>query len=53
MLETIECSHDLCNCVLTAEMQTEEYCSDACRNADSGGIEIETCECGHPACDAP
>jgi len=52
MLETIECSHALCNCVLTAEMQTEEYCSDACREAEEGSIEMEVCSCGHPPCDA-
>ena len=53
MHETIECAHDLCNCELTAEMQTEAYCSTSCKNADEGGIEVETCNCGHPQCDVP
>ena len=51
MLQTIECAHDLCNCTLTAEMETEEYCSPACKNDDSGGIEMDACNCGHPPCD--
>jgi hypothetical protein len=53
MQETIECAHDLCNCMVTAEIQTEEYCSQACKDADENGIEAETCPCGHPQCDVP
>lgn len=51
MQQTTECSHDLCNCELTAEMLTEAYCSDYCRNVQEGGIEMEVCGCGHPQCD--
>jgi hypothetical protein len=53
MFETIQCAHDLCNCVLTAEVESEKYCSDACRDAVENGIESETCQCGHPPCDTP
>ena len=53
MLQTIECAHDLCNCTLTAEMQTEEYCSPSCKDDASGGIEMDACNCGHPPCDVP
>ena len=51
MLQTIECAHDLCNCTLTAEMETEEYCSPSCKDDASGGIEMDACNCGHPPCD--
>lgn len=53
MHESIECAHDLCNCMLTAEIQVEEYCSQACKDADENGIEMEACNCGHPQCDVP
>lgn len=53
MHETIECAHELCNCTLSAEIQTEEYCSQACRDAEENGIEMDTCDCGHPPCDVP
>lgn len=51
MQQSIECAHDLCNCVVTAELDTEEYCSDTCKEAEGGGIEMEVCSCGHPPCD--
>ncbi len=53
MQQSMECAHDQCNCTITAEMQTEEYCSDSCKNAQENGIESETCACGHPPCDVP
>ena len=51
MQQTIECAHDLCNCTLTAEMETEEYCSPVCKDDETGGIESDACKCGHPPCD--
>ncbi len=51
MQQSIECAHDLCNCTLTAEMETEEYCSPVCKDDESGGIESDACKCGHPPCD--
>ena len=53
MIESIECAHNLCNCMLNAQMQVEEYCSAACKDAVESGIESETCPCGHPPCDVP
>ena len=53
MLETIGCAHDLCNCVITAEIQSEKFCGDACRNAVENSLESATCPCGHPPCDSP
>ena len=51
MQQTIECAYDLCNCTLSAEVNTETYCSLSCRNAQEGGIETDACNCGHPPCD--
>jgi hypothetical protein len=51
MLQTIESAHDVCNCTLTAEMETEEFCSPSCKDDASGGIEMDACNCGHPPCD--
>ncbi len=50
---TVACDHDLCNCTIRAQVGGEAYCSDFCRDAESGGIEDETCSCGHPPCDEP
>ncbi|MDQ2866407.1 MAG: hypothetical protein M3R51_09290 [Candidatus Eremiobacteraeota bacterium] len=51
--ELTECAHPLCACTLMSPMREETYCSDACRNADDGGIENAACDCAHPQCDAP
>lgn len=53
MLETIACAHDLCNCLLTAEVESENFCSGSCQHAVEDGIESPTCPCGHPPCDTP
>lgn len=54
MEQSIECAHDPCQCTVISPMQTETYCSDFCKNAgETGGIEQETCNCGHPQCDVP
>jgi len=53
MMESIECAHDLCNCMLSAQIEVEEYCSQSCKDAAENGIESETCPCGHPPCDVP
>ncbi|HMD02430.1 MAG TPA: hypothetical protein VKG44_05635 [Candidatus Baltobacteraceae bacterium] len=53
--ELIECSHQLCQCTVTAVINDadadEAYCSDFCREAEMD--EGETiCACGHPPCDS-
>jgi len=53
MLETIGCAQELCNCVITADIGSEKYCSDACQATVEDAIESETCKCGHPPCDTP
>jgi len=53
MRETTQCSNELCNCDISAEMQTEEYCSTWCRDFTENGLESEACQCGHPQCDTP
>ncbi|MBC5829241.1 MAG: hypothetical protein GIW98_03485 [Candidatus Eremiobacteraeota bacterium] len=53
MTETIECANEVCSCVITAEIETEEYCGDACREYVESGTESEVCLCGHPPCDVP
>lgn len=48
------CTHSVCNCTVEAPATGEDaYCSHACKTADSGGIESDTCPCGHPECDVP
>jgi hypothetical protein len=54
----VECSHDLCQCMVTAEIAvldpTEAYCSPDCRSAETGEEDGEdVCACGHPECDTP
>jgi hypothetical protein len=52
--EAVECSHELCNCtVMGPAMGGDAYCSNYCRSVDDGGIESDTCPCGHPECDTP
>jgi hypothetical protein len=53
MLETpLECNHEPCNCSVTGPVEgVEVYCSSFCRNAAEGGLESESCACGHPQCD--
>lgn len=52
MQQTIGCSHELCECTITAGMESQAYCSDACRElAEDSRIEGEVCPCGHPPCD--
>ena len=54
MQQTIECSNELCECTITAEIETEAYCSDACRElGEDRRIEGGACPCGHPPCDTP
>jgi hypothetical protein len=51
---SVECSHDLCNCAVTGTLGfTDAYCSDYCQDATERGLESETCACGHPECDTP
>ena len=40
------CAHPPCGCVVAPD---EKYCSESCRDAGSGEVEIE-CECGHATC---
>jgi len=51
--ELTECAFELCQCTLMASSpdEGEAYCSETCREQDEGGIESETCQCGHPPCD--
>jgi hypothetical protein len=51
--EALECSHELCNCMVMGPAEGDAYCTTYCRNADDGGIESDTCACGHPECDTP
>jgi hypothetical protein len=37
------CAHLACSCIVPAG---EQYCSEACRIAPSGG----SCSCNHPGC---
>jgi hypothetical protein len=41
-----KCAHEPCECMAPAG---EKYCSDWCKDAGSGEVEI-ACECGHPEC---
>jgi hypothetical protein len=50
---SIECSHELCNCTVPGTGGGDAYCSGFCRNATEQGLESETCACGHPECDTP
>lgn len=50
---TTVCSHEVCSCTIVGAMLGTSYCSDYCSQSDDGGIETETCACGHPECDAP
>lgn len=47
-----ECSHEPCNCIVMGPIAGEVFCSDFCREAESG-LESETCACAHPQCDEP
>ena len=50
----IECTYTPCNCLVIGSVRDgEAYCSDFCRSVPEGGLESETCACGHPQCDAP
>jgi hypothetical protein len=40
------CAHLPCGCVVPPD---EKFCSESCRDAGSGEVEIE-CECGHATC---
>jgi hypothetical protein len=51
--QSVECAHDLCQCTVMQAPREEKFCSQACREAQEGGIETETCGCGHPQCDVP
>ncbi len=51
--ESAYCTHAVCNCSVSGPIGGEAYCSAACQNADTGGIESDTCPCGHPECDVP
>lgn len=48
--QSIECANPACNCTVLAVIDTEEFCSDYCREADEAE-EMDFCECGHPPCD--
>jgi hypothetical protein len=50
---SVPCGHAACNCTVNANVDAVDrtYCSEDCRDAESGGIEIEGCACGHPPCD--
>jgi hypothetical protein len=56
--EWVRCSHEKCECMVEATIEpeigdpSEAYCSDYCREAYATEEEMETCACGHPACDA-
>ena len=42
------CEHVPCTCAVE---RNERYCSESCRDAGSGEVEI-ACECGHATCSA-
>lgn len=42
-----KCAHPPCLCIPTGG---EKYCSEYCKEAGSGEVEI-ACDCGHPACE--
>ena len=55
--ETIECAHDICQCMVTSRISdtfdpAEAFCSEDCRAADNDE-ETEVCACGHSPCDTP
>jgi hypothetical protein len=50
--ESIECSHELCRCILMGPLVGETFCSSFCRSSTESGIEGEQCSCGHPECDS-
>jgi hypothetical protein len=50
----VECSYDICNCMVTSPIGTGEvYCSETCQDASESSIEADNCVCGHPPCDEP
>jgi putative hemolysin len=53
----VECSHDLCVCMVTAPMgvsdPAEAYCSDQCQQSETVEEGDDVCACGHPGCDTP
>jgi len=57
--ETIECAHEICQCMVVSEAgpetdnePSEAYCSDHCRQHEDDEEET-VCACGHPPCDQP
>ncbi len=55
--EKTQCSHEMCECMVTAELAVDEpvetYCSDYCRDAEETDEGDTMCNCGHPPCDTP
>ncbi|HTV72952.1 MAG TPA: hypothetical protein VME66_04515 [Candidatus Acidoferrales bacterium] len=54
----VECSNDLCVCMVTAPMgvsdPAEAYCSEQCEALETVEESSEdVCICGHPGCDTP
>ena len=50
---TQPCEYELCNCVVSGEIEGASYCSDICRSRDGQNEEMESgCECGHSPCDS-
>jgi len=50
----VECSYDICNCMVSSPIGTGEvYCSETCQDASESSIEADNCVCGHPPCDEP
>jgi hypothetical protein len=50
---SLECAHEICNCLVTGPVEGGDvYCSNYCRT-DERSVESETCACGHPECDTP
>lgn len=45
--EQKQCAHEPCLCTVP---HGEKFCSEFCKDAGSGEVEI-ACECGHPACE--
>jgi hypothetical protein len=55
--EKMECGHDMCECMVTADLMdsdpAEAYCSDSCAAAEETEEGGSMCNCGHPPCDTP
>ena len=55
--EKMQCGHDLCECMVTAALESSDpvqtFCSDYCQDAEVTEEGDSTCNCGHPPCDSP